>query len=311
MLSDILNALLLHEVDGGTKTKYIAHRGGASLEAEGEFVVGGTLEGDSLYHLTTTLIGRKLVKYLFAAVHYSYAHRGVHFVAGEAIEVAAYLLHIDRHVGNGLCAIDKHGDTMEVRNFGDLLDGIDSAQSVGHMIASHDAGMGGEKLAISLKVEDSLVAERDDPQGGSRTLAGQLPGYYVGVMLHARHYHLVAVPKEALAKRGGYQIDALGGATGKDNFAALAGINKLAYLAAYSLVLLGGLLGQIVCATVNIAVQGEVIIGESVDYLPWLLSGGSVVEIDQWVAVGSGIEYGEIHVIIVFRGVGIIITFLF
>ena len=114
-------------------------------------------------------------------------------------------------------------------------------------------------------------------------------------MLHARHYHLVALPKKALSKRGGYQVDALGGATGKDNFAALAGINKLAHLGAY---------GQIVCTTVNIAVQGEVIVGESVDYLPWLLSGGSVVEIDQWVAVGSGIKYGEIHVIIVFGVLG-------
>ena len=100
-------------------------------------------------------------------------------------------------------------------------------------------------------------------------------------MFHARHYHLVALPKEALSKRGGYQVDALGGATGEDNFAALAGINKLAHLAAYSLVLLGGLLSQIVCTTVNIAVHGEVIVGESVDYLPWFLSGGGVVEIDQ------------------------------
>ena len=97
---------LQHKLDSLAKCHHVADRRGAGFELVRQLVICGPFEGNGLYHLSPTLIWRQLAKYLFAAVHYSYAHRGVHFVAGEAIEVAAYLLHIDRHVGNRLGTVN-------------------------------------------------------------------------------------------------------------------------------------------------------------------------------------------------------------
>ena len=298
MVGDMLNSLLLHKVDGSTQSQYISHRRCARLETERQLVVGGALKGDILYHLATALIRGQLREQFLTPIHHPHAHRGIHFVSREAVEIAPYLLHIHLHVCHSLSAVDEHGDTVAVGNVDNLLHGIDGTERVGDMCAGHNTGMGREKSAIGIEVQDTFVAEWDDPQRGSRQFAGQLPWNNIGVMFHARHYHLVAGLEESTAKGRRHEIDALRRAAGEDNLVAATGIDESLHLTTHALVPLRSLSRQIVGAAVNVAVKCQVVVGQRFNHCTWFLGGGGIVQINQPMIVYLCIEYRKIHHVI-------------
>ena len=208
----------------------------------------------------------------------------------EAVEVASEGLHVDSQMRHRLGTVDEDRHAVGVGYAHKVGDRIDSAEGIGDVVDCHDAGAGREETFVGLEVEYALVAERYGTQGG----AGQLPGHDVAVVLHARHDHLVVAGEVAPRKRRRHEVDALGGATGEDNLAAMAGTDEGLHLAADVLVALGGLDGQVVGATVYVGVDGAVVVAQGVDHGEGFLGGGCVVEVDKRVAVHLLVEYGEL-----------------
>ena len=115
----------------------------------------------------------------------------------KAVEVAPQCLYIHGDMRHRLGTVDEHGHPMGVGDIDDALHGIHGTERVGDVVHSHDACLRSEKSLVSVKVEDTLVAERDRAQCG----ACQLPRDDVGVMFHARHDDLVVTREIATAER--------------------------------------------------------------------------------------------------------------
>ena len=91
-----------------------------------------------------------------------------------------------------------------------------------------------------------------------------------------------------------HEVDALGGATHKDDFLAAGGIDKVLHLFARLLVGIGGTGGQRMGTTVDIGVVGTVILADLIDHLVGLLRGGTIVEPHQIVTVHLLLQHGEV-----------------
>ena len=115
------------------------------------------------------------------------------------------------------------------------------------------------------------------------------------MMFHTGDDDLLIRMKESLTKRGGHQVDTFRSATGEDDFAVAAGMNKLLHLPADSLITLGGEGCQMVGATMDITIECKVIVGQSVDHPAGFLRGGSIVEVYQRMVVYFRVENGDIH----------------
>ena len=136
----------------------------------------------------------------------------------------------------------------------------------------------------------AFVAEGDDAQMGAVPFAGQLPRNDVAVVLHGGDDHLVAFADVTLRERGGYQIDAFRRATGEDDFVGLAGVDESLHGLAGVFIGFGGLGGQIMGATVYVAVERCVVAAQCVDDRLGLLCGGCVVEINQRLVVDGLVQ---------------------
>ena len=102
------------------------------------------------------------------------------------------------------------------------------------------------------------------------------------------------INKEASGKRGSHEVDALGGATGKDNLLVVAGIDEGLHLTAHGLVAVGGGSRKMMGAAMDIAIEMTIVVVDSLDDTQRLLRSGGIVEVDQRMAVDDGIEDGDL-----------------
>ncbi|MBO7630225.1 MAG: DUF2851 family protein, partial [Bacteroidales bacterium] len=130
------------------------------------------------------------------------------------------------------------------------------------------------------------------------TWARHLPRHEVGVVFHLGDEHFVTGLQEALAEGGGDEVHRLGGAAGEDHLLRRGCVDETLDGAAGGLELLGGKLAQMVHATVDVAVDGEVVAGQRVDDRQRFLRGGGVVEIDERAAVDRLLQYREILTVV-------------
>ena len=179
---------------------------------------------------------------------------------------------------------------MAVGNTDDIGHGIDGTESVGNMVDGHNTGLGREETFVGFKVENSLVAEGDGVQRG----ASELPWDDIGVVFHARDYHLVVASEVATREGGCHKVDALGGATGKDNLVMVAGLDERLHLTAHRLISFGSLGGQMMGSAMDVAIERTIVAVESLDDPQRLLGGGSIVEIDQRMSVDGDIKDGKL-----------------
>ena len=84
-------------------------------------------------HLAAALIGPHGLEMLLLAVEHADAGRAVELVAGEGVEIAIEVLHVDREMHRALRAVDQHGDAAVMRDAHHLLDRHDGAEHVRHM----------------------------------------------------------------------------------------------------------------------------------------------------------------------------------
>ena len=188
-----------------------------------------------------------------------------------------------------LRAVDQHRHTMGLgHNIGHW---VDRAQRVGGMTDGHQTGMLVEETLHGREIEHTVVSERHRPQCGT----GKLPRHDVAVMLHSRHYHLVAVAlKVTPCKRAGHQVDTLGGAACEDNLMAVAGTDKGLHLTAHTLIGLRGHRSQMVGTAVDIGIAVAIVAVERFNHRQRLLRRGRIVEVHQLVPVHLRAQYEEL-----------------
>ena len=71
---------------------------------------------------------RDRVEHFGVGVERADSSGGAHFVTGEGVEVAAKLLHVDRHVAGALRTIDERQRANGMRFFAKLAHRIDRAE---------------------------------------------------------------------------------------------------------------------------------------------------------------------------------------
>ena len=118
------------------------------FKLEGQFIEGSLFKRYMLNHLSTALIGRYPIQPPLFTIKHPYPRRTIHLVRGENEEIGIQILHIYRHVGNGLGTVHKHRNTLLMGKSNHLLDGIDRTQHIGNMRHTDNPGTFGEQLPI-------------------------------------------------------------------------------------------------------------------------------------------------------------------
>ena len=130
---DIGDANAIEIIDGRAQANGIGNVAGACFKALRRRLVEGLLEGDILNHVAAALPGRHRVQDLGLSINNANSCRREDLVAGKNVEVAIDGLHIDAHVRDRLCAIDKYACAVTMRGLDHLLNGHDGAECIGNM----------------------------------------------------------------------------------------------------------------------------------------------------------------------------------
>ena len=143
------------------------------------------------------------------AVQNADAGRAAQLVAGERVEIAIQVLHVDRQVRRRLRAVDQHRHAARMRERDHLFDRVDAAQRVGDMRRrrrSRVRSLNSASYSSTSSSPASLI-------GTTRIVApfscGQhLPGHDVGVVLQHGQDDFVAGADELAAPAVHHQVDA-------------------------------------------------------------------------------------------------------
>ena len=139
-----------------------------------------------------------------------------------------------------------------------------------------------------------IVAQGDDTQADATLRGLQLPRHDVGVVFHLANNDLVALLHLTLAERLCHEVDGLSGATCEDNLFYLAGVDETAHPLTGSLMEVGGLLREVVNATMYIGIHVQVFVAHGIEHTQRLLRCGGVVEVDQRSAINLTRQNGEV-----------------
>src|SRR5947209_5766308 len=119
------------EVVNRCAKSYLRGDGGrARLEFVGDCGVGAALEGDGANHRAAAEEGVHLLKKFRPAIEDSAARGCEHLVAGDGVEVAVQVLHVNFEVRRSLRAVNEDGHAQLVCARRDLFNRIDRAERV-------------------------------------------------------------------------------------------------------------------------------------------------------------------------------------
>ena len=121
----------------------------------------------------------------------------------------------------------------------------------------------------------------------------QLPGHYVGVMLHDGEYYLVAIA-EAVAKRGSHKINGLRGSAREYYLSLGGGIDIFPHSPAGGLLAIGGFLRECMHASVHIGLVLQIHLFYAVPHLFGSLRCGGIIEIHQTAAMHLALQRREV-----------------
>ena len=207
-----------------------------------ELLIGRLGKRDVRNHLAAALIGRQAVKPVFAAVEHTDACGPIDLVPAECEEVTADVGHVDRKVGDALCAVYKDRHVVGMGDGGEFLDRIDSPQYVAHVRHRHQACAGGEQLFIGFEVELACFVDRYDLNDNAFSVAEHLPRHNVRMMLHRAEYDFIAGLHAGLAETRRDKVEAFCRAACEDDFVARPGAYKAGHAFTGLFVEFGGLL---------------------------------------------------------------------
>ena len=136
----------VHVVQRGGKAYLAAHVAGARLKLAGALRPGGAVLVHGADHVAAAQKGRHLVQQLGPGVQGTHAHGGIQLVGGAGRKVHVQLLHVHRHMGCALGAVQHHHGPYGVCPGHDGFHRGPQAQHVGHHAHGNQLGLGGDLL---------------------------------------------------------------------------------------------------------------------------------------------------------------------
>ena len=220
--------------------------------------------------------------------------RAVNLVAGEGVEIAADVLHVDIEMHRGLAAIDQHRDAARLAELHHVLHRHQGAEHVGHVGDRHHLGARRQKLLELVDEEIALLVHRRPLDHRAMALAQEMPRHDVGMVLHDREHDLVAGLDALAPERIGDEVDRLGGVAGEDDLLGPRRVEERPHLLARALVAFGRRIGEVMQAAMHVGVFRRIGLLDAVEHRLRLLRRRGVVEIDQRLAIDLHGEDREI-----------------
>ena len=137
----------------------------------------------------------------------------------------------------------------------------------------------------------------------SFALTKHLPGDDVGVVFQGRYDDVITLADAVLAKGEGKGVDRISSAFGEDYLIGRTCPYEGSHFGSGSLVLFGSHLTQVMHTSVDVGIEMLVGIDNSLQHPAWFLARGSIVQIDQGLAIDCFVEYREIvavHIVLGF-----------
>ena len=184
-----------------------------------------------------------------------------------------------------LAAIDQHRNAARMRDANHVLDRDDGAERVRHLRDRHHLGARRQKLLEFVEQEIAVVIDRRPFDDGALPLAQEMPRHDVGVVLHDRQHHLVALLQPRAAEGRRDEIKRLGGVAGEDDLFLARRVEERAHGLARRLVGFRRLVGEEVQPAMHVGVFARIRLLDAVEHRLRLLRRGGVVEINERLAV--------------------------
>ena len=226
-------------------------------------------------------------------VEHADAGGAIRLVPREHVEVGVEVAHVDAEVHRRLAAVDKHRNAAVVRHVNDLMHRHQRTEHVRHMRDGDQLGARRQKPFELLDQQFPVVGDRRPLQDHTVTLAVEVPGYDVGVMLHDRQDDLVTL-SNAGEKRIRDKVDGCRGVLREDDLIGTAGVEEAACHLTRVFELLRRGVRQVVQAAMNVGVFEAIDMVHRLDHGARLLRRGGVVEIDERLAVDLAIKDREV-----------------
>ena len=211
--------------------------------------------------------------------------RAVNLVTGEGIEIAIEILHVYRQMHRALRPVDQHGNAALVGEPDDLLDRNEGAERVRHLGDRDELRAVRQQLLELIDQEIAVIVHGRPFDRRAMAFPEEMPGHDVGMVLHDREDDLVALLDVGLAPGRGNEVDRLGDVAGEDDLFVAPRIDELRHLGAGALIGFGGGIGEVMQAAMHVGVFAVVRFRHAVEHGGRLLGGGSIVEIDELLAV--------------------------
>ena len=170
---------------------------------------------------------------------------------------------------------------MSMSLFYYLLYRVHRSENVAHVGHTHYFCALVEQIFELIETEFTLLIHGYHAYGNAFFSRLELPRHNVRVMLHDRNNDLIAFRHELVAEGTDHQIQCLGSAAGEDNLLCLPGIDKLPHRLARRFVQVGGLLREVMNATMHVGIHVKIFVSHGIKHAQRLLCRCSIVEIDQ------------------------------
>ena len=209
----------------------------------------------------------------------------VGLVAGEGVEVAVEILHVDRHVHGGLAAVDQHRDAARMGDAARLLDRHDGAQHIRHVRDGDHLGARGEQLLELVEQELAAVGDRRPLEHAPLRSRWKCQGTMLEWCSMMESTISSPLPESMPPNELATRLMASVALRVKMISSTLGALRKRRTVSRASSKLGGGGVGEIVQPAMHVGVFHLVGVLDGLQHGARLLRRGAVVEIDQRLAV--------------------------
>mmetsp|Transcript_23423 Transcript_23423/g.28779 ORF Transcript_23423/g.28779 Transcript_23423/m.28779 type:complete len:259 (-) Transcript_23423:170-946(-) len=232
-------------------------------------------------------------------------------------KVHTEFLDVHRHVWYGLTGVEDD-DTVGRGTFSDcgdnLFDGVYASQYVGYVLQTYDLGIGRNQFIQLCKIATVIVIvilsqvptltlciNWNILQRSTHLLTNHLPRNDIRMMFQFTNQHLIPMFQMDTPIRCRDEVECLCRSTCKYNFISGIGIDELRDTVAGGFVFGRGTLGECMCSTVDVGVDGVVVGGEFGNDRCGFLGCCRRVEVDEFLSFVISFIF-SIVVFKVFRG---------
>ena len=226
MRADARLADRIDVVDRRAEPDRLHDRRRAGLEPVRRLAIGDAILEHFADHLAAAVERRHRGELLVLAVEHADAGRPVELVAGEGIEIAADVLHVDVEMHRRLAPSTSTGMPRACASFTTSFTGTTVPSTFDMCVIATILVRGVEQLLELVDEEIAVVVDRRPFDHRALALAQEMPRHDVGVVLHDREHDLVAGLDALARERIGDEVDRLGGVAGEDDLLGAAALRN-------------------------------------------------------------------------------------